>query len=49
MEIVFVAVKEGLSNNKALVSHIDSSDEWVIDSGCSHHMTGDKNKFISLE
>jgi len=21
----------------------------VIDSGCSHHMIGDKNKFISLE
>jgi hypothetical protein len=24
-------------------------DEWDIDSGCSSHMTGDKDKFISLK
>ena len=22
---------------------------WIVDSGCSHHMTGDKSNFISLE
>ena len=26
----------------------DKEDEWYIDSGWSTHMTGDKNKFISL-
>ena len=24
-------------------------DEWYIDSGCSHHMTGDKSKIESLK
>ena len=24
-------------------------DPWYIDSGCSKHMTGDKNKFMSLK
>ena len=27
----------------------DKKDEWYIDSGCSTHMTGDQNKFISLK
>jgi hypothetical protein len=27
----------------------DKEDEWYIDSGCSTHMTGDQNKFISLK
>ena len=25
------------------------NDPWYIDSGCSKHMTGDKNKFLSLK
>ena len=24
-------------------------NQWYLDSGCSRHMTGDKNQFISLE
>jgi len=24
-------------------------DPWYIDSGCSKHMNGDKNKFLSLK
>ena len=27
----------------------DKKDEWYIDSGCSTHMIGDQNKFISLK
>lgn len=38
-----------MSDKKALVSHFDNSNEWIIDSGCSHHMTGDRRKFLSLE
>lgn len=48
-DIVFVEVKEDVSNKKALVSRFDNSNEWIIDSGCSHHMTSDWSKFLSLE
>ena len=24
-------------------------DRWIIDSGCSHHMTNDKSKFDTFE
>ncbi|XP_059066686.1 receptor-like protein 43 [Cryptomeria japonica] len=32
-----------------LVAQVKEKDERVIASGFSHHMTGDKNKFVSLE
>ena len=32
-----------------LISHVRKNDTWIIDSGCSHHMTGDKTKFEHLE
>lgn len=48
-DIVFVAVKEDVSDKKALVSCFDNSNEWIIDSGSSHHMSGDRSKFLSLE
>jgi len=24
-------------------------DDWIVDSGCSHHITGDQSKFSSLQ
>ena len=33
----------------ALVSHVSKNDTWIIDSGCSHHMTQDKTKFEHFE
>ena len=32
----------------ALVSYVKKSDRWIIDSGCSNHMTRDKSEFNSL-
>ena len=32
----------------ALMTCVNKNDRWIIDSGCSHHMTGDKSKFITL-
>ena len=33
----------------ALISYVNKDDKWIIDSGCSHHMTSDKNKFKTFE
>ena len=33
----------------ALISHVSKNDRWIIDSGCSHHVTSDKSKFEKLE
>ena len=32
-----------------LISHVSKNDTWIIDSGFSHHMTGDKTKFEHFE
>ena len=32
-----------------LISHVSKNDTWIIDSGCSHRMTGDKTKFEHFE
>ena len=29
-----------------MVSQVERKYDWIIDSGCSHHMTGDMNKFV---
>lgn len=29
--------------------HIERKNLWVVDSGCSNHMTGDKKKLIKFE
>ena len=33
----------------ALISHVSKNDTWIIDSGCSHHMTRDKEKLQHFE
>ena len=50
-EVVYVAMKDDSDEDEAttLVSYVTKSDKWIINSGCSHHMTGDKSKFITLE
>ncbi|GLJ39976.1 hypothetical protein SUGI_0817840 [Cryptomeria japonica] len=34
---------------KALTARIEDKNEWIIDSGCSNHMTGDKSKFLTFQ
>jgi hypothetical protein len=31
-----------------LVTCVNKNDKWIIESGCSHHMTTNKSKFITL-
>ena len=33
----------------ALITCVKKNDKWIIDSGCSHHMTRYKSKLITLE
>ena len=33
----------------ALISHVSKNDTWIINSGCSHHMIGDKTNFEYME
>ncbi|GLJ31051.1 hypothetical protein SUGI_0621380 [Cryptomeria japonica] len=56
---VFISIKEDghvpidstsySIEEKALVAKVEEKSVWVIDSGCSHHMTGDKRKLVSME
>ena len=52
-EMVYIAIKDELDNenneNMTLISHVSKNDTWIIDSGCSQHMTSDKTKFEHLE
>ena len=48
-EIGFVAIKEESLEKMALVSQVENKFDWIIDSGCSHHMTGDMNKFVDFK
>ena len=52
-EIVYIAIRDESDDDNedemALISHVRKNDTWIIDSGCSHHMTGDKTKFEHFE
>ena len=48
-EIGFVAIKEEILEKIALVSQVKKKSDWIIDSGCSHHMIGGMNKFFDFK
>ena len=31
-----------------LISYVNKSNRWIINSGCSNHMTGDRDKFEDI-
>ena len=50
-EIVYIVVKDEFDDEgdkMALISHVGKNDTWIIDSGCSHHMTRDKKKSLNI-
>ena len=49
-EVVYVAVKDESDEDEAttLVTCVNKNDKWIIDSGSSHHINGDKSKFITF-
>ena len=52
-EIIYIVVKDESNNYEGdkmtLISHVSKNDTWIIDSGCSYHMIGDKKKFEHFE
>ena len=51
-ELRFIAIKEddldrGMREERAIISQVEKKD-WIIDSGCSHHMTSDMRKFVKF-
>ena len=38
-----------IREERALVSQVEKKSDWIIDSGCLHHMTGDMNKFVKFK
>ena len=44
-EVVYVAMKDEATT---LVTYMNKNYKWIIDSGCSHHMTAYKSKFITF-
>ena len=47
-----MAIKEDdldreIREESVLISQVEKKD-WIIDSGCSHHMTGDMSKFVKF-
>lgn len=43
-------MKEDFDENEktTLISYVNKSDRWIIDSGFSNHMTSDKSKFENI-
>ena len=51
IEVIYVALKDDFDddNATALISYVNKNDKWIIDSGCLHHMIGDRSKFSTFE
>lgn len=58
-EVAFISIKEdghvpidctsSYVEEKDLATKVEEKSVWVIDSSCSHHMSDDKSKFISMK
>ena len=51
-EMVYITVKDESNDEEdkmALIPHFIKNDTLIIDSRCSHHMSGDKIKFEHFE
>ena len=49
IEVVYVAINDDSNEDTTtLISYVNKDDKWIIDSGCSHHMTSDKSNFKFL-
>ena len=43
IEVVYVAMKDDYNEDTTtMILYVNKGDKWIIDSGCSHHMTSDK-------
>ena len=49
-EVVYVAMKDESDEDEAtaFMTCVNKNDKWIIDSGFSHHMNGEKSNFITL-
>ncbi|KAE8735856.1 Detected protein of unknown function [Hibiscus syriacus] len=47
-EALFATEEEELALTVTTPEHIDYKNDWIVDSGCSNHMTGDKQKLQNL-
>ena len=50
-DLGFVAIKEydldrEIGEERVIVTQVENKSYWIIDSGCSHHMTSDMNFFV---
>ena len=46
---IFVNDESDDGDKMALISYVRKNDTWIIDSGCSHHMTRDRTQFEHFE
>ena len=50
IEVVYVVMKDDSNDDTtALIYYVNKNYKWIIDSGCSLHMTSDRSKFSTFE
>ncbi|KAL4352591.1 hypothetical protein GQ457_06G020380 [Hibiscus cannabinus] len=47
-EAFFAVEEEELALTTTMSDKIDYENDWIVDSGCSNHMTGDKEKLLNM-